>query len=141
MNANQHWEVTEPCRITGENAAGDTVVECLITNTDDFWGVGEIYEPRDLRFNVNSEGLLTTDAGVTNTNTFRSPRRNTFNHAFHSWLSVTHPNVYNEMDPGSISSSGPGFATQNPDHMLIAVDYVQEFVAQSDDYPLDPTGS
>jgi hypothetical protein len=43
------------------------------------------------------------------------------------------------MDPGHISHSGPGFDTQNPEHMLIAVDYVEEFVAQSDTYPLDPT--
>ena len=27
---------------------------------------------------------------------------------------------------------------KNPEHMLIAVEYVEEFVAQSDVYPLDP---
>lgn len=37
-----------------------------------------------------------------------------------------------------ISNSGPGFDTKNPDHMLIAVEYVEEFVAQSENYPLDP---
>lgn len=141
MNANQQWEVIEACRVTGQNDAGATVVRCLIINTDDFWGVGEIYEPRELQFPVNSHGEITTDDGVTNANTFRSSRRNSFNYDFHLWLSVTHPDVYDEMDTGSISRSGPGFATQNPDHMLIAVDYVQEFVAQSDDYPLEPTNS
>ena len=45
------------------------------------------------------------------------------------------------MDPGFISSNGPGFDTQNAEHMLIAVDYVEEFVAQSHDYPLEPTDS
>ena len=44
-----------------------------------------------------------------------------------------------EMGYGFISSNGPGFDTRNPDHMLIAVEYVEEFVAQSDEYPLDPT--
>jgi len=47
--------------------------------------------------------------------------------------------VYAEMDPGYITSAGPGFDTQNSGHMLVAVDYVEEFVAQSDTYPLDPT--
>ena len=28
MNANQHWEVIEPCHVTGDNAAGEAVVEC-----------------------------------------------------------------------------------------------------------------
>jgi len=141
MNANQHWEVMEPCRITGKSAAGDTVVECLITNTDDFWGVGEIYEPRDLQFTVNPEGFLTTDAGVTNNTSFRSARRVEFNHAFHLWLSESHPDVYGDMDPGYISRSGPGFDTQNAEHMLTAVAYVEEFVAQSDDFPLAPSDS
>jgi hypothetical protein len=58
--------------------------------------------------------------------------RHPFNLAFHQWLSETHPDEYAETDRGRISSNGPGFDTQNPDHMLIAVDHVEEFVAQSD---------
>ncbi len=42
------------------------------------------------------------------------------------------------MGRGHISRNGLGFETQNPEHMLIAVDYVQEFVAQSDSYPVSP---
>ena len=38
-----------------------------------------------------------------------------------------------------ISSNGPGFDRKNPEHMAIAVEHVEEFVAQSDKYPLDPT--
>jgi len=52
-------------------------------------------------------------------------------------LSDTYPDVYEDIDPGFITYSGPGFQTQNPEHMLIAVEYVAEFVAQSDIYPLD----
>ena len=43
------------------------------------------------------------------------------------------------MNLGAPSSNGPGFPTQNPEHMLVAVDYVEEFVAQSGTYPVDPT--
>ncbi len=138
MNAEQQWDITEPCQVVGVSAVGDTVVDCLIVNTDSFWGVGNIYEPRTLTFHVNDDGKLTTREGVTSETTFRSQRRLSFNRSFHQWLSDTYPDVYKEVGYESISSSGPGFATQNPDHMLIAVDYVGEFVAQSDDYPLDP---
>jgi len=137
MNANQRWEIVEPCRVVDESAAGDTIVDCLIVNTDDFWGVGNIYEPRTLTFHVNDDGKLTTREGVTNRTTFRSPERNAFNRSFHQWLSDTYPDVYS--GGPTPSHSGPGFDTQNSDHMLIAVDYVEEFVAQSDIYPFDPT--
>ena len=63
--------------------------------------------------------------------------RDAFNAAFHQWLIDTYPDVYKEMDIGLISSNGPGFDTQNPDHMLIAIQYLEEFVVQSDTYPLD----
>lgn len=138
MNAGQQWEIAEPCQVEGISTVGDTIVDCLIVNTDAFWGVGNIYEPRTLTFRVNDDGKLTTQEGVTNATSFRSQQRQSFNRSFHQWLSDTYPDVYNEMGYESISSSGPGFATKNPDHMLIAVDYVEEFVAQSDDYPLNP---
>lgn len=135
MNANQHWEVTEPCRVTGENTAGDTVVECLITNTDDFWGAGEIYEPRDLRFTVRSDGLITTDDLIMESNSFASAERDAFNRSFYAWIKQAFPDVHSELDPGIRTFSAPGFETQDPDHMLLAIDYVDEFVAQSADYP------
>jgi len=56
MNANQHWEVVEPCQVTRENADGDTVVECVISNTDDFWGAGGIFDTNNQRFPVNPDG-------------------------------------------------------------------------------------
>jgi hypothetical protein len=133
MNANQHWEVVEPCQVTAETGSGQSVVECVISNTDDFWGAGGIFDTKNQRFTVNADEL------ITDSNSFSSDRRDSFNRAFHQWLSDTHPDVYASMDPGYISSAGPGFDTQNPGHMLVAVDYVEEFVAQSDTYPLDPT--
>jgi len=59
-----------------------------------------------------------------------------------NWLETNRNSLHQTqgapVDPGFISSDGPGFDAQNPDHMLIAVEYVEEFVAQSDKYPLDP---
>ena len=133
MNAEQRWEIVEACQVTGEAPSGDTVVECLLQDVNVFWGVGGISDTKVQRFTVNTDGL------ITNTFSFSSNRRDAFNTAFKQWLSDTYPDVYEQMDPGYISSSGPGFDTQNPDHMLTAVEYVEEFVAQSDKYPLDPS--
>jgi hypothetical protein len=131
MNAEERWEVVEPCEVTGEAPSGDTVVECLIEDITSFWGVGGISDTKVLRFTVNTDGLISSN------DHFGQASKNSFNQAFHQWLSDTHPDVYyGQRFP---SSSGPGFDTRNPDHMLIAVEYVEEFVAQSDKYPLDPT--
>jgi hypothetical protein len=134
MNARQQWDFVEPCKVTGETSSGDTVVECLLQDINVFWGVGGISDIKAREFTVNADGLITN-----NHNTFGSARRNAFNRAFHQWLSDTYPDVYSEMGFGSISSNGPGFDRKNPELMLIAVEYVEEFVAQSDKYPLDPT--
>jgi hypothetical protein len=134
MNARQHWEIVDPCQVTGETPSGDTIVECLIQDVNVFWGVGGISDTKTRKWTVNTDGLITN-----NENSFASNRRNAFNRAFHQWLSDTYPDVYSEMGFGSISSNGPGFDRKNPELMLIAVEYVEEFVAQSDKYPLDPS--
>jgi len=132
MNADERWEIIEPCQATGAFGSGGTIVECLIRDTTSFWGVGGFSDTKRQRNTVNSDGL------ITNSNHFGSAGKNAFNRAFHQWLSDTYPDVYEEVDPGFISSNGPGFDARNPDHMLVAVEYVEEFVAQSENYPLDP---
>jgi hypothetical protein len=132
MNAEQRWEMTAPCQVTGKSTSDDTIVECLLQDITSFWGVGGISDTRLQTFKVNSEGL------ITNKFSFSSNRRDAFNSAFHQWLSETYPDVYNEMNV-ALPSNGPGFDSKNSDHMLTAVEYVEEFVAQSDKYPLDPT--
>ena len=133
MNAKQQYEIIEACQVTGEDSSGKTSVVCVIKDNNEYWGVGGISDTKRQVYMVNADGL------ITNTNHFGSPSRNDFNHAFHQWLSDTYPEVYNEMGYVRISSNGPGFDTKNPDHMLIAVEYVEEFVAQSNTYPRDPS--
>jgi len=138
MNAQQQWEVVDPCQVTGETESGDTTVECLLSNTDSFWGAGGIFDTRAFEFYVNADGLITGEEGLTpGTSGFSSARRNAFNRAFSQWLSDTYPDVFAETG-FLISSNGPGFDARDSTHMLIAVEYVEEFVAQSDAYPLDP---
>jgi hypothetical protein len=55
-------------------------------------------------------------------------------------MATTHkPRCTPMMDPGHISPHTPGFEDKEPDHMHVAVDYVEDLVAQSDDCPLEPT--
>jgi hypothetical protein len=109
MNAEERWEVVEPCQVTGETTSGDTVVECLNQETTSYWGVGGISGTKVQTFTVNTDGL------ITNNNHFGSARKNTFNALFHQWLSDTYPDVYNEMGYGHISSTDrvltPGIPT------------------------------
>jgi hypothetical protein len=133
MNAKQQWEIVEPCQVTGQTSSGETMVSCLIQEVTGFWGIGGINDAKLQTFRVNADGLITNEFH------FGSDRRNSFNRAFHQWLSDTYPDVYNELGYESVSSNGPGFDTRNPDHVLVAVEYVEEFVAQSDQYPLDPS--
>ena len=134
MNAQQRWEIVEPCQVTGESTLGDTVVECLLQDVNAFWGVGGISDTRLQTFKVNSDGLITN-----NNSNFSSMRSEAFSAGFHLWLRDTYPDVYEQMDLEFISGSGPGFDTKNPELMLTAVEYVEEFVAQSDKYPLNPS--
>jgi hypothetical protein len=134
MNANQRWEVVEPCQVDRKTAAGNTIVKCLIHDINDFWGAGGIGDTVTGTFTVNEDLLISNRINI-----FGSARRNAFNRAFYQWLKDTHPDVYQGMDIGYISSNGPGFDAKNPEHMHTAVQYVEEFVAQSDAYPLDPS--
>jgi hypothetical protein len=83
-----------------------------------------------------TDGLITN-----NRSSFSSMRREAFSAGFHRWLSDTYPDVYEQMDLESISGSAPGFDTKNPELMLTAVEYVEEFVTQSDKYQLNPLTS
>jgi hypothetical protein len=133
MNSKQQYEIVEACQVPGEDSSGEKgVVVCVIKDNNEYWGVGGISDTKSQVYMVNADGL------ITNTNHFGSSSRDAFNSAFHQWLSDIYPEVYAEMGYVRISSNAPGFDTKNPDHMLIAVEYVEEFVAQSDTYPLDP---
>jgi hypothetical protein len=106
----------------------------LIKDINDFWGVGGISDTESQTFTVNEDGLISDRRNI-----FASGRRDAFNSAFHQWLSDTYPDVYEELDIGRISSNGPGFDAGDPGHMLLAVEYVEEFIDQSDIYPLNST--
>ena len=59
MNADERWEIIEPCQATGAFGSGGTIVECLIRDTTSFWGVGGFSDTKRQRNTVNSDGLIT----------------------------------------------------------------------------------
>ena len=132
MNANQRLEVVEPCQVKAADAEGNTTVECVIHDVNDFWGVGGIGDTKPGEFIVNEDLLITYRQNI-----FGSSRRDQFNASFHLWLRDTHPDVWDDSGFRQLSSNGPGFDVRNADLMAVAVEYVEEFVAQSDTYPLD----
>ncbi len=140
MAANERVEVTEPCVIvsTGQTR---TVVECGIYVVDDFHAAGGIDSTGEWRL-VFDENMLLVD---TTNDLYEDEAGNccreleNFHHQFHSWLSTAHPDVFAEIGPDRTSDYWyfPGFAKGDPSHMTIALQYVDEFVAQSDNYPID----
>lgn len=141
--ANRTWELDD-CRLTGMTSAGESLVVCESTQTDDFRGAGGIVETTTLRFIVTADDKI---AGRTSLDgvPFSESEFAKFNSAFWSWLVNAHPVVFDEIGPPPNVTSGiPGVDwseqgdPHEPDEMLIALEYVAEFVAQSDVYPIKP---
>ena len=124
--SNSRTEFVEPCRLIEPSPSGDSQVQCTVTRTNDFHGAGGL-----------SVTALETFA-VDETNQISSYNESTvelvgseiaFNQAFWAWLRVTYPEVGSDIYPG-MDHQPPGFG-DDPRDMLIALDYVEEFVAQS----------
>ena len=130
MNANQQLVVVEPCRVI---SAGPSVVECTLAVTDDFHGPAGISDTAPAQFHLNDQLRITEWAN----NGDCCAAQFAFNTAFHQWLRASHFEVYAQIQPNDIESL-PGFRT-DPADMGIAIQYVEEFVAQSNIYPIDLT--
>ena len=57
--ANRQMEIAEPCRDGGTTPSGDTIVECVVTVSDDFYGAAGISGTYPTTFHVNSDDRLT----------------------------------------------------------------------------------
>lgn len=145
--ANQKTELVG-CLVTGQSQTGLSIVECESTTTDDFYGAGGIVGSGTMTFFVNEEGKISGISDETDDIPFVKTEVAIFNNAFWLWLMDAHPAVFDEIafGPGSRDSI-PGLSfpasinfgvddLHDPAEMGIAVQYVDEFVAQSDVYPL-----
>lgn len=135
VNMNQQSELAEPCRLIEPTPAGEARVACTATLSDDFHGPGGLTATVAETFVVTDTGEISLR--FTTEENFDGILE--FNLAFGEWLMVAYPEVHADIAPleaGRIP--GAGELDDEPDDMLVALEYVDEFVAQSDDYPINP---
>jgi len=124
---NLSGELTEPCK---ETFSG---FRCVLSEQNDFHAAGGLGPwTAPLTLTVNEAGLISAiNASIVEWRSTISP----FNARFMAWFGLAHPEVAAQM------SGAPMSDTFNPEDARLALEYVDEFVAQSDDYPIDGTDS
>jgi hypothetical protein len=128
MNANARITVLEPCQLV---SLDPKVVECLTDGGDDFWGAAGLGGEATMSFTLNEENLVvgwSDDQPCCEAET-------ALHRAFNTWLAENHPDVRADISPAA-SDAAPGHSW-DPAKMSIAIEYMDEFLAQSEEYPLD----
>ncbi|MGI9608503.1 MAG: hypothetical protein ACR2P0_20400, partial [Acidimicrobiales bacterium] len=141
-HANERFELTEPCRwrSRGDGVPGDVFVECTIRYTND-WNVpaGVFPETEVSVFTVATDGTIRAQIEVDERGNSVSRADDwaeeliEYNASFWTWLGDAYPDVHEAINTGN--DNIPGWIG-DPSDMAIAVEYVPEFIAQSDVYPL-----
>ena len=139
--ANATTELVD-CRVDGKTSAGESIVECESTSTDDFYSTGGIVSSGTMMFFVTEDDKISGISNPLDGGEWGQTEFAVFNVAFFSWLMDSHPAIFDDIAfrtpdldsiPGlTVDPSDP----HQPDEMRIALEYVAEFVAQSDIYPI-----
>lgn len=124
------WELVEPCKVSADS------VDCAISVTDNLFGPAGFDHTSTFVFDVDDRGriLRWDDRGC-------CERQTEYIQAFWRWLEAAYPEDYAEFDAladFTLPHSLPGYRLGRPSLMTKAIGYVDEFLAQSDVYPLDP---
>lgn len=119
---NSRGEQEVPCRPLTSFQLG-----CVLSEVNDFHAAGGLTPyATNLRLTVNADGLVSGSAiGISEWSILQ-----TFNNRFAAWLAETHPDAFAAMTGVPM---GRAFGEADA---RIALKYVEEFVAQSDQYPL-----
>lgn len=124
--ANERIDFVEPCRLVGPDPSGGSRVQCTVTRINDFHGAGGVSVTLTETFVVDAGGQISSFDQST---VELVGSEIEFNRAFWAWLRVAYPEVYTDISPG-MDHTLPGLGG-DPEDMLIALDYVGEFVSQS----------
>jgi hypothetical protein len=128
MAANDQWTLTGCTRTTDANT-----VTCDSAHRDDFHGTGGLVLTEHLEFQFDTEGLITSYRPLDDDDTYAD--YHTFGQAFAAWLLDTHPDV--SRNYGSfLYDIGPLSRMPTAAKVPTALEYVDEFVTQSGDYPV-----
>jgi hypothetical protein len=168
MNASRQVTVVEPCQVTKDTFPKR--VECLIALEDDWLGPAGLNKTERFAFRVNSDLRISSDfvgerGGPVEGLVYPVEDEDwsrwevaeiEYAVAFWKWLEQEHPDVYTKIKPAGRTGNGSGVdghlpgeglwqsqssrEGRDPGDMLIALQYVDEFIAQSDDYPIDSSG-
>ena len=124
--ANEQWTITGECT----PAANPQGILCPVTTANDFMG------PAGLRFIMPQLRILCSDdARISQIGTAYweiAEKPEVYFEAFDSWIAEGHPEVHTAFGP---RVAGWGLLP-NAEDMPTALEYVDEFLAQSDVYPL-----
>lgn len=138
--ANSTTELAD-CAVVGNAPTGESIVQCEATTTDDFYGAGGISVSETITFQVTADGKISASESELDNIPWERTELAEFNLAFWSWLMKDHLTVFEEISYPNDLLAIPGLTfdfsdPHDPAEMGIAVQYVDEFVAQSDVYPL-----
>lgn len=134
-----HRTLTGDCEVRPD--AETTTVECPVIDTNDFQAALGIEFPRRVAYVVGPSGQILFMSGG-GEGDYRAISRHSFN--FWLWFEDAHPDIYASIDDvpvddGTHLGYGGRFPRTAAD-MELALQYVDEFVAQSDRYPLAADG-
>lgn len=131
--SNSQTELVEPCRLLDPSpTSGATRVQCRVSMTDDW------YAPARVGPRFSTDTFIMSEAGdLTSVLVdFVGPYfYSDYNSDFWAWLDGAHPEVAAAIAP-VYKQTSPGRESETPADMLTALEYVDEFIAQSDVYPL-----
>ena len=123
MAANEIWTITGPCQSQGNG------VQCPMTLVNDFFGPAGLFFRTGVDFSFNDDGEIS----YLGSNTWEiAGDPGEFSEAFDTWLFDAQPDVYASFVPRVEGENGLPSAEDMP----TALGYVDEFIAQSDSYPL-----
>jgi hypothetical protein len=132
MSANARIDVVEPCHLS---EADPTLVECTLRYTDDYFTPAGFLGTAPAEFHVDDHLRITDWEDNQICCAAYDQRIFGYNDAFYTWLQAAYPAVYEQIKPADNPRDVPGYKT-DPASMAIAIQYVDEFIAQSDAYPV-----
>lgn len=140
VNLNSQTELVEPCRLVEPSQpTGLARVECSVSVSSDFHSPGGIEMIRNTRFDITDAGKIAVLITGFDSESGTESLFFAYNRAFWGWLAIAHPDVADAITPSDFESI-PGWLTDSAD-VFTALDYVDEFIAQSDVYPLTDASS
>jgi hypothetical protein len=136
VEMHEQTELSGPCRqLKPSPTSGKDRIQCDVKVTNDLFRPARIWLEVTDTFVIARDGRIDVVLSMAGDNTSADD----YSHAFWSWLADAHPDVYDTIwgahpDPETIRALT---AFAHTDIKLAARNYVDEFIAQSSEYPVN----